>query len=110
MQASADLARPGTTAPRRRISTDETIRLFFGSNALVAIVVLALITLFLCREGFGFFGQNLANIRLYRQSGQEFVDVLRKHADAHAALARGLNSIRAGQLDEFATAFSDTAE
>jgi hypothetical protein len=28
-----------------------------------------LITIFLFREGFGFFGQNLANLRLYRQAG-----------------------------------------
>ena len=44
--------------PTRRWRADNLIKSFFGSNALVAIVVLALITIFLFREGFGFFGQN----------------------------------------------------
>lgn len=107
-------------ASAKRVSIDRVIKLFFGSNALVAIVVLALITLFLFREGFGFFGYNLTNLRLYRQSGQEYVDLMRKYADAHTALSRGLNTIRTKQVqsgsevppafDEFATAFSDAAE
>ncbi len=54
---------------RRRRTTESAIRAFFGSNALVAIVVLTLITIFLFREGSGFFAQNLANLRLYRQAG-----------------------------------------
>ena len=44
--------------PTRRLRADNLIKGFFGSNALVAIVVLALITIFLFREGFGLFGQN----------------------------------------------------
>jgi phosphate transport system permease protein len=123
MDATVDL--PQTFAAKQRgrkarLSTDGAIKFFFGSNALVAIVVLALITIFLFREGFGFFGQNLINIRLYRQSGQEYVDIMRKYADAHSALSRGLNTIRTKQVqggaelppafDEFATAFSDAAE
>ncbi|HEV3409623.1 MAG TPA: phosphate ABC transporter permease subunit PstC, partial [Chthoniobacterales bacterium] len=115
---------------KRRITADQGIKLFFGSNAVVAIIVLALITIFLFREGFGFFGQNLTNVRLYRQSGQEYVDLIRKHADQHSALSRALSLIRLRQFrvaqrakvpleeinaslapfDEFATAFSDAAE
>src|SRR5450755_1981218 len=117
-------------ASKARVSTDQSIKLFFGSNALVAIVVLALITIFLFREGFGFFGQNLTNIRLYRQAGLEYVDIMRKQADAHAALSRGLSLLRLKQFrafqaanvpqeqieqslapfDAFATAFSDSAD
>jgi len=41
---------------RIRRLTEQGIRYFFGGNAVVAIVVLALITIFLFREGFGFFG------------------------------------------------------
>jgi phosphate transport system permease protein len=107
---------------RRRVSTDSAIKAFFGSNALVAIVVLALITIFLFREGFGFFGQNLANLRLYRRAGLEYVDIMRAQAQLHAALSRKLGAI--GQLesrsssseanlqafDQFASAFSDTGE
>ena len=117
-------------ASKKRVSTDQSIKLFFGSNALVAIVVLALITIFLFREGFGFFGQNLTNLRIYRLAGLEYVDIMRKRADAHAALSRGLSLLRLKQFralqdakipqeqidqslapfDQFATAFSDGAE
>ena len=45
----------------RKPGAEQAIKVFFGGNALVALVVLALITVFLFREGFGFFGQNLAN-------------------------------------------------
>src|SRR5690242_21794961 len=80
--------------PTRRWRADNLIKTFFGSNALVAIVVLGLITIFLFREGFGFFGQNLRNIRLYRRAGLEYVDVARQSANAHAGLSRALNDIR----------------
>src|SRR5438034_8574715 len=107
--------------PARRWRADNLIKAFFGSNALIAIVVLALITIFLFREGFGFFGKNLANIRLYRRAGLEYVDILRDSANAHAALSRSLNDIRRraaatesadtlSRFDEFFTAFSDSAE
>jgi phosphate transport system permease protein len=55
-------AEKSATGYRRR-TAESAIRAFFGSNAFVAIVVLALITIFLFREGFGFFSQNLANLR-----------------------------------------------
>ncbi|MEP6810822.1 MAG: phosphate ABC transporter permease subunit PstC, partial [Chthoniobacterales bacterium] len=117
-------------AGQKRASSDRAIKLFFGSNALVAIVVLALITVFLFREGFGFFGQNLSGIRRYRASGEEYVDIMRQYSEAQTALSRGLNSIRLRQFqqaqkkgvsveqanaalapfDQFATAFSDIAE
>lgn len=119
--------------PRRAIvstmAREQAIKAFFGGNAVVALIVLALITIFLFREGFGFFGQNLENLRLYRQSGLEYVDIIRGQADAHAALSRGLSDLRLRQLrvsqnanvpaeeitgalapfDQFASAFSDTA-
>jgi phosphate transport system permease protein len=107
---------------RRRISSEAAIKAFFASNALVAIVVLALITIFLFREGFGFFGQNLANLRLYRRAGLEYVDIIRSQANEHAALSRDLSDIRlrevragAGQpilekFDRFAAEFSDTGD
>src|SRR4030081_2067583 len=109
-------------ALRRRLTTESAIKAFFGSNAVVAIVVLALITIFLFREGFGFFGQNLANLRLYRRAGLEYVDIIRGQAQTHAALSRQLGEIRlqetrtqpaAGNLeafDQFASAFSDSGE
>src|SRR5437762_13721300 len=80
--------------PVRRWRADHFIKAFFGSNALIAIVVLGLITIFLFREGFGFFGQNLRNIRLYRRAGLEYVDIMRAQAQTHAALSRQLGEIR----------------
>src|SRR4030095_7248292 len=109
-------------ARRRRLTPDQAIKAFFGSNALVAIVVLALITIFLFREGSGFFAQNLANIRLYRRAGLEYVDIIRAEAQRHAALSRQLSDVRLVEVranadqdalekfDEFATGFSDAGD
>lgn len=106
----------------RRRTAETAIRAFFGSNALVAIVVLTLITIFLFRDGFGFFGQNLANLRLYRQAGLEYVDIIRAQAEKQTALSRQLGDIRLQQMkagtdqaalqkfDDFANKFSDTGE
>ena len=88
----------------------------------MAVVVLALITIFLFREGFGFFDQNLNNLRIYRRAGLEFVDLIRAQSERHAALSRQLNGIRLEELrahpdptatqafEQFSNAFSDTAE
>ena len=109
---------------------EQAIKAFFGGNALVAVVVLALITIFLFREGFGFFGQNLANLRVYRQAGLEYVDIIRAVQSEHEALSRKLSDIRLRQVhameargvgtdeisvalapfDQFAAGFSDAAE
>jgi len=108
-------------ARRHRLTTESAIKAFFGSNALVAIVVLALITIFLFREGFGFFAQNLANLRLYRRAGLEYVDIIRAQAQTHAALSRQLGEIRLQEartlpssslqaFDQFAATFSDSGE
>ncbi|MBA2243239.1 MAG: phosphate ABC transporter permease subunit PstC, partial [Chthoniobacterales bacterium] len=83
---------------RSRAGAENAIKVFFGSNALVALVVLTLITVFLFREGFGFFGQNLANLRLYRQSGLEYVDIIRAETQKHEALSRGLSELRLRQF------------
>jgi phosphate transport system permease protein len=120
--AAGPILSENSAARRRRVTSEAAIKAFFGSNALVAIVVLALITIFLFREGFGFFGQNLANIRLYRRSGLEYVDILRGQAQEHAALSRKLGEIRQLEaralpngtnleaFDQFASAFSDSGE
>src|SRR2546421_2953151 len=107
---------------RTQNAVEQAIKIFFGGNALVAVIVLALITIFLFREGFGFFGQNLANLRLYRQAGLEYVDIIRAQAEEHTALSRELGDIRLQQqragadqlalekFDEFANKLSDTGE
>jgi len=85
------------------------------------MVVLTLITIFLIREGFGFFGQNLANLRLYRRAGLEYVDIIRAQSSQQAALSRQLGDIRLQEMrgqpgadlaafDQFSGAFSDAGE
>ena len=126
--SSAFRSVPRVPAARRAGSFAETlIRLFFGGNAIIAVVVLVLITLFLCREGFGFFGGNLQNLRVYRSAGLEYVDIMREQADAQAALSRALREVRVKEargltnrgvsldeinaqlapFDQFADAYSD---
>ena len=118
---------------RRRIlglTPDELIKFFFGGNATVAVIVLALIALFLFREGAGFFGMNTRNIRIYRLAGLEYVDFIRAQVDAHTAINRTLNELRLAQFskltgggktieqanealagfDAFATAYGDSVE
>ncbi|MBC8040920.1 MAG: phosphate ABC transporter permease subunit PstC, partial [Opitutaceae bacterium] len=113
------------------LTLDEIIRAFFGGNAFMAVVVLALITVFLFREGSAFFGQNRESITLYRKAGLEYVDYMRDQQESHTALTRYLFDIRLravktlteneGQsvetaneklaaFDEFAGRYSDTIE
>jgi phosphate transport system permease protein len=115
-------ARDKSASRRRRLSAEAAIKAFFGSNALVAIVVLALITIFLFREGSGFFAQNLANLRLYRRAGLEYVDIIRAQAENYTALSRQLSNIRLEEasarpdsptlekFDAFAAGFSDAGD
>src|ERR1700733_2696230 len=65
------------------LTIDDLIKVFFNGNAVVAVIVLALITIFLFREGIGFFGQNLRNLHIYRLAGLEYVDFLRTEVDQH---------------------------
>ena len=80
------------------LSIDECIQAFFGGNALVGVIVLGLITLFLFREGYEFFGQNYNNITVYRRAGLEYVDIIRQRDNDHAALVRYLSDIRLRSL------------
>ncbi|ACB75828.1 phosphate ABC transporter permease subunit PstC [Opitutus terrae] len=102
--ASSTAATPARFAIERRrirflgLSLDDAIRVFFGGNAFVAVVVLTLITVFLAREGGGFFGQNLENLRIYRQAGLEYVDYIRRAESEHTALTRALARLRQDAL------------
>jgi len=83
----------------RGLRIDPLMRYYFGSNALLSLVVLILITVFLFREGFGFFPQNLRNLRLYRQAGLEYVDIVRARVDEHTGLSRYLQAIRQKEIN-----------
>ena len=76
------------------LTFDDVMRYFFSGNASVAVVVLTLILTFLLKEGAGFFGQNQANLRIYRQAGLEFVDLMRLPMQDFSALTRALGEVR----------------
>ena len=78
---------------------DSIIKSFFGCNAMVAIVVLALITIFLFKEGFGFIGLYHKSLQDYRHSGLEYVDILKEKREGYTALTQYLNDVRAQWID-----------
>ncbi|HWL14948.1 MAG TPA: phosphate ABC transporter permease subunit PstC [Opitutus sp.] len=98
--SNSSTAGPGSfTIARRRVrflglSIDDCIRYFFGGNAFVAVIVLGLITIFLFREGAGFFAQNRDNLSVYRRAGLEFVDIMRRVETEHTDMTRGLFALR----------------
>ncbi|WP_404423488.1 phosphate ABC transporter permease subunit PstC [Nibricoccus sp. IMCC34717] len=80
------------------LTLDECVQAFFGGNALMAVVILALITIFLFKEGASFFAQNDSNLAVYRQAGLEFIDIPRASETAHTSLTRDLTSMRVKAL------------
>jgi len=82
------------------LTRESALKGLFGGNAFVSIVVLGLITLFLFKEGAGFFGQYRDSLLLYRQSGLEYVELMRGQQNALSALTRYLNSIRSRQVEK----------
>lgn len=83
------------------LTVEDCIKAFFGGNAIVSVVVLALITYFLFREGSGFFGQNRQNLEVYRRAGLEYVDFIRAQAEDHTALTRYLADVRLRTLTHY---------
>jgi len=86
------------------LTSDDVIKGFFGGNAIVSVVVLALITYFLFREGSGFVGQNQQNLAVYRQAGLEYVDFMKEEVEGHTALTRYLADLRLRTLTHFTDA------
>ncbi|CAA6691645.1 MULTISPECIES: phosphate ABC transporter permease subunit PstC [unclassified Lentimonas] len=80
--------------------SDSIIKTFFGSNAMVAILVLALITIFLFKEGAGFVGLYHKSLQEYRQSGLEYVDILKESRDDYTELNRYLNDIKTEWIND----------
>lgn len=73
------------------LGTQDFIRIFFGGNASLAIVVLVLISVFLAREAFMFFPDHHNDLKTYRQSGQEFVDYVGDEITTHTNLYSAVN-------------------
>jgi phosphate transport system permease protein len=79
--------------------SDSIIKKFFGSTAMVAILVLALITIFLFKEGAGFVQLYHKSLQEYRLSGLEYVDVLKEKREGYTSLTRYLNDIKADWIN-----------
>lgn len=73
------------------LGRQDFIRVFFGGNASLAIVILILICVFLLREAVMFFPDHHAGLKSYRKSGQEFVDHFDKQIVAHTNLYSSVN-------------------
>lgn len=78
---------------------DSIIKKFFGCNAMVAILVLGLITIFLFKEGAGFVQLYHKSLQEYRLSGLEYVDVLKEKREGYTALTRYLNDVKADWIN-----------
>jgi phosphate transport system permease protein len=80
--------------------SDSIIKKFFGSSAMVAILVLGLITIFLFKEGAGFVQLYHKSLKEYRLSGLEYVDVLKEKREGYTALTRYLNDVKADWIND----------
>ncbi len=76
---------------KRGFSYERAIKYFFASNAGLTIVILALIIIFLLKEGLGFFPGYQRELEVYRIAGLEFVDISRKNLTAQEQLTSVLN-------------------
>lgn len=90
--------------------SDSIIKTFFGSNAMVAIVILALITIFLFKEGAGFMGLYHKSLEEYRLSGLEYVDILKEKREDYTELTRYLNDVKSDWIKELKASGSSQAE
>jgi phosphate transport system permease protein len=79
------------------LTGDGFVRYVFQGNAVISIVVLALITFTIFRDAVGFFPANYSNLVIYRQAGLEYVDLFRDQVTAHSTISRFLASVRAQQ-------------
>jgi len=75
------------------------IKGFFGGNAGLSIVILFLICLFLVMEAVRFFPSHHKELKLYRESGQEYVGYIIKEADEYQKLASYTNQAYFQELD-----------
>ncbi|MEN8662628.1 MAG: phosphate ABC transporter permease subunit PstC [Lentimonas sp.] len=90
--------------------SDSIIKIFFGSNAMVAIVILALITIFLFKEGAGFAGLYHKSLEEYRLSGLEYVDILKEKREDYTELTRYLNDVKSDWINDLKDSGGSQAE
>ncbi len=102
---SQETARSNPSFSKRRTllfgkDSDSIIKAFFGSHAMIAIVILTLITIFLFKESAGFLGLYHKSIREYRLSGLEYIDILKEQRSGYVQLNQYLNDVKAQWIQE----------
>ena len=80
------------------LNGDSFVKYVFQGNAMVSIIVLALITFTIFRDAVGFLPANHQNLVVYRKAGLEMVDIFRDQVTAHRTLSRYLANVRADRL------------
>ena len=81
------------------VGKQEAIKYFFGGNATLAVIVIALIIGFLIFHSANFFPQYRSNLELYRKSGQEFVDLPSAQLNAQKELKSLTIQARAYEME-----------
>ena len=71
-----------------RLTTDGSVKGFFGGNAYLAIIFLLFICLFLLKAAIGFFPGYRVELSEARKSGVEFVNVIKQETVGFTALKR----------------------
>ena len=71
-----------------QLTSDVTVKGFFGGNAYLAIICLLFICLFLIRAAIGFFPGYRIELSESRQSGVEYVNVIKQEVVGYTALRR----------------------
>lgn len=74
-----------------KFTVDGTVKGFFGGNAYLAIIFLLFICLFLLRAAMGFFPGYRTELHEARQSGVEFVNVIKQETAGFTALRRKMD-------------------
>ena len=82
------------------IDREKALKYFFGGNASLAIVILSLICIFLAKEAIEFFPSHHRGLQLYRQSGQEFVDLIERESSKHKKLTGSLAKAYFSEINE----------
>ncbi|MEM9226545.1 MAG: phosphate ABC transporter permease subunit PstC [Verrucomicrobiota bacterium] len=76
------------------------LKAFFGGNAILAIVVLLLITFFLFREGLSFFPQYREDLESYSKSGMEYVSLIKEEQGRFKELTNSLVAIQSARIEQ----------
>lgn len=68
------------------VGSQSAIKGFFGTNAVLSIAILLAICGFLINEAWRFFPDHHKNLKLYRLSGMEYVDHLKRQVAGHGEI------------------------